>query len=80
MYVHVYIYTYMYLYLLRPKNYVDICIHYCLYDCLYCRAVYIPMLIRDPNTMEPLPSKFGIFVPFTRFFPKCPCLRKSGVL
>jgi hypothetical protein len=23
------------------------------------RAVYIPMIIRDPNTMEPLPSKFG---------------------
>jgi len=23
------------------------------------RSLYIPMIIRDPNTMEPLPSKFG---------------------
>ena len=39
--------------------YVGIEAHAVASRCLYYRAVYIPLLIRDPNTMDPLPSKFG---------------------
>ena len=62
MYVHVCACMHVYIVFttgLCVYEYVGIDAHAVASRCLYYRAVYIPLLIRDPNTMDLLPSKFG---------------------